>query len=254
MSQTKRSPVFNTACPLVSGDADFTMRSGQKITIRGSSVKIVNDKGQEGGIDDCEGYWPWGLWEGAVACTQGECLVLKAEDGAFLTLNGADVDPQVIDEDMLKTDEQVLAAIYVVASGGDPGSIYIVTETAVCDIYVHQTRIPRNKSFETDNKLSVADIPTLIQAYLQIEGIGNRGFGYDILELVRPRHIKIRGKLKLKLPVAHSEAQAESVPPVTVATLAKPTQIRSTLKVPSAAAPAVAPVAGTSHKVRQPSP
>ena len=161
---------------MTQGDANFELRNtynGKKITIKNGNLSMSGFK-----LNNIQGYWPWGYWEGNVADDHGECLLVLTEDNKYYIIKSQ--SKPIIRE--IDVDGPVIGAAYAVASGDDGGSVYIVTKNTIYapdfdddDKYL---AMKRDTDYERTNSLSMNDAKHLVEAYLGAHRISNRGFGY----------------------------------------------------------------------------
>lgn len=105
-------------------------------------------------------------------CPHGECLLLLS-GGKYYKIRDDMEDVMEVHECVAGfPDEPVLAAVYAVCSGGDPGSLYAVTASYIIDLDVQHAVIPRDPQREMDNdEASLDHVPHLVGIYVDNRGL-----------------------------------------------------------------------------------
>ena len=130
--------------------------------------------------------WTKGVYEGEGGWAS-EAAFVEAEKNCYYAVTGDTTEN-------VRTLSPVLAALYGVCSGGDPGTWYYVTVDVVGDV-LHKTTHARIPAFERKYNLSLRDTATLVDHYLTAFGHYNLSFG----DHVRPSFANLFESLGLAL-------------------------------------------------------
>tara|TARA_B100001094_G_C18113251_1_gene762478 strand:+ start:779 stop:1447 length:669 start_codon:yes stop_codon:yes gene_type:complete len=128
-------------------------------------------------IENSVGIFPHAIYEGCDAGPLGENMIVKLNDKYLLISSGCDMNHAI---EQFSTDEPITHALYVVCSGGDPGSMFALSENYIYSFncaYPGLFKIKRNSLMEQD--ISTNSSAEIIDIYLMLVSGTTRGFGYD---------------------------------------------------------------------------
>lgn len=169
--------------------------SGEVDILNHNTLMLYKDDSLFYIITNFKGFWPWAIYEGIDHGDIGENILVKIDNYEYVIIEGGGYGPYVSN---FKTDEEIKFAFYAVCSGGDPGSIFALSDNWIYSLsngYPGILKIKRDKKFELENNTD--DKAKIVDLYLSLNETSTRGFGYGKTDIVNPINL-IKEEIQLK--------------------------------------------------------